>query len=38
MGISARKKVEEKYSEEGYYKKLLGIYNDLIENGGKSYV
>lgn len=38
MGISARKKVEEKYSEEGYYKKLFGIYNDLIENGGKSYV
>jgi len=38
MGISARKKVEEKYSEEGYYKKLLGIYDNLIKNGGKSYV
>jgi glycosyltransferase involved in cell wall biosynthesis len=30
MGISARKKVEEKYSEEGYYNKLLGWYNGLI--------
>jgi len=38
MGISARKKVEEKYSEEEYYKKLLGIYDNLIKNGGKSYV
>ncbi|MDP2960423.1 MAG: glycosyltransferase, partial [candidate division Zixibacteria bacterium] len=38
MGISARKKVEERYSEEEYYKKLLKIYNDLIKNGGKSYV
>jgi len=38
MGISARKKVEEKYSEEGYYKKLFGIYNDLIKNGGKGHV
>jgi len=38
MGISARKKVEEKYSEEGYYKKLFGIYNDLIKNRGKDHV
>ncbi|MCJ7498512.1 MAG: glycosyltransferase [candidate division Zixibacteria bacterium] len=38
MGISARKKVEEKYSEEEYYKKLLGIYDNLIKNGGESYV
>jgi glycosyltransferase involved in cell wall biosynthesis len=38
MGISARKKVEEKYSEEEYYKKLLGIYDSLIKNGGKSHV
>jgi len=30
MGISARKKVEGKYSEEGYYNKLLEIYNSLI--------
>ncbi|MDP3024957.1 MAG: glycosyltransferase family 4 protein [candidate division Zixibacteria bacterium] len=34
MGISARKKVEEKYSEEEYYKKLLGLYDSLIKNGG----
>jgi glycosyltransferase involved in cell wall biosynthesis len=38
MGLSARKKIEEKYSEEGYYKKLLGIYDNLIKNGGKSHV
>lgn len=38
MGISARKKIEEKYSEERYYKKLIGIYNSLTKNGGKSYV
>lgn len=33
MGISARKKVEGKYSEEGYYNRLLGIYNSLIRKG-----
>jgi glycosyltransferase involved in cell wall biosynthesis len=33
MGISARKKVEEKYSEQGYYNRLLGIYNSLIRKG-----
>jgi len=34
MGIAAREKVEEKYSEEEYYKKLLGLYDSLIKNGG----
>jgi|GEM_PF-7021600 len=34
MGIAAREKVEEKYSEEEYYKKLLGLYDGLIKNGG----
>jgi glycosyltransferase involved in cell wall biosynthesis len=38
MGVSARKKIEEKYSEEKYYKKLIGIYNSLTKNGGISYV
>ena len=38
MGISARKKVEEKYSEEEYYYKLFDLYNDLIKNGGENYV
>ena len=30
MGISARKKIEEKYSEEDYYNKLLSIYYSLL--------
>lgn len=34
MGIAAREKVEEKYSEEEYYRKLLGLYDSLIKNGG----
>jgi glycosyltransferase involved in cell wall biosynthesis len=34
MGIAAREKVEEKYSEEEYYKKLLSLYDGLIKNGG----
>jgi glycosyltransferase involved in cell wall biosynthesis len=34
MGIAARKKAEEKYSEEEYYKKLFGLYDRLIKNGG----
>jgi glycosyltransferase involved in cell wall biosynthesis len=34
MGIAAREKVEEKYSEEEYYKKLFGLYDRLIKNGG----
>jgi glycosyltransferase involved in cell wall biosynthesis len=38
MGIAAREKVEEKYSEEEYYKKLLGLYDSLIKNGGKKNV
>ena len=38
MGISAREKVEEKYSEEEYYKKLLGLYNGLIRKKVKSKV
>ena len=33
MGISARKKVIDKYSEEDYYKKLLGVYRSLIRKG-----
>ncbi|MCJ7459509.1 MAG: glycosyltransferase family 4 protein [candidate division Zixibacteria bacterium] len=33
MGMAAREKVEEKYSEEEYYKKLLGLYDSLIKNG-----
>ncbi|HVP37002.1 MAG TPA: glycosyltransferase [Terriglobales bacterium] len=38
MGMAAREKVEEKYSEEEYYKKLLGLYQGLIKNGGKKNV
>jgi glycosyltransferase involved in cell wall biosynthesis len=38
MGIAAREKVEEKYSEEEYYKKLLGLYDSLIKNGGEKNV
>jgi len=34
MGISARKKVEEKYSEEEYYTELLGLYDGLVKKGG----
>jgi len=33
MGISARKKVMDNYSEENYYKKLLGVYSSLIRKG-----
>lgn len=38
MGIAAREKIEEKYSEEEYYKKLLGLYDGLVKNGGKKNV
>jgi glycosyltransferase involved in cell wall biosynthesis len=38
MGMVARKKVEEKYSEGEYYKKLLGLYDALIKKGTVNYV
>ncbi len=36
MGVSARKKVEQRYSKEGYYNRLSDLYNRLIRKGGVS--
>jgi glycosyltransferase involved in cell wall biosynthesis len=38
MGMAARERAEEKYSEEEYYKKLLGLYDALIKKGTVNYV
>lgn len=38
MGMAARERVEEKYSEEEYYRKLLGLYDALIKKGTVNYV
>lgn len=38
MGISARKKIEEKYSKEEYYEKLLGLYDTLVKKGKVNHV
>jgi hypothetical protein len=36
MGIAAREKAEENYSQEEYYNKLFNLYNSLIRKRGGS--